>query len=138
MWFLEHESLFGGKRVWLRPGSQQLFGRTKGGKSEEGKNVFIDHKTVSRQHMMLKVFPVQAGDGTKLHTRSQVEITDLSCRQGTIVDGQKTLMSKKEGGSISTYDTMTLSGKEHTIKLSASYPEFRQVSPRTIIKFRKS
>lgn len=138
MWFLEHESLFGGKRVWLRPGSQQLFGRTKGGKSEEGKNVFIDHKTVSRQHMMLKVLPVQAGDGTKLHTRSQVEITDLSCRQGTIVDGQKTLMSKKEGGSISTYDTMTLSGKEHMIKLSASYPEFRQVSPRTIIIFRRA
>lgn len=61
MWFLEHESLFEGKRVWLRPGSQHLFGRTKGSKSDG--NVFIDHKTVSRQHMMLKVLEVLPEDG---------------------------------------------------------------------------
>jgi hypothetical protein len=124
MWFLQHESLFDGKRVWLRPGSQQLFGRTKGGKHEEGKNVFIDHKTVSRQHMMLKVLEVPDGDGTKLHTRSTVEIVDLSCRQGTIIDGEKTLVSKKEGGSIAYYDKTVLMGTQHTVKLSASYPPF--------------
>lgn len=62
---------------------------------------------------------------TKLHTRSQVEVTDLSCRQGTGVDGTKTLMSKKEGSDIVLYDKIILSGTEHSIRLAASYPEFK-------------
>ena len=87
MWFLEHESLFGGRRVWLRPGSQQLFGRTKS--SEEGKTWRIDNKAVSRQHCIIKVLKVPDDAGSKLHTRSQIEITDLSCRQGTAIDGSR-------------------------------------------------
>jgi hypothetical protein len=54
-----------------------------------------------------------------------VEITDLSCRQGTIIDGEKKLMSTKGDGSISFYDKMVLSGIEHTVQLTASYPEFK-------------
>jgi hypothetical protein len=65
MWFLEHESLFGGKRMWLKPGSQVLYGRTKPKPGDGGKNVFIDSKSVSRQHMMLRVVPVAPGDGVR-------------------------------------------------------------------------
>ncbi|KAF2021989.1 hypothetical protein BU24DRAFT_417631 [Aaosphaeria arxii CBS 175.79] len=126
MWFLEHESLFGGKRVWLRPGSQQLYGRTsKAAAGEEGKSIFIDHKAVSRQHMMIKVLDVPAEDGSKLHARSQVVVTDLSCRQGTTIDGDKKLLSKKEAGGGIEYDRYILPGTEHTIRLIESYPPFR-------------
>ncbi|KAJ4286242.1 hypothetical protein N0V90_013276 [Kalmusia sp. IMI 367209] len=127
MWFLEHDILFGGKRVWLRPGSQQLFGRTKhseGNGAAAGKNVFIDNKNVSRKHMMIKVLDVPPVDGTKLHTRSQIEITDLSCRQGTVVDGDKTLKSSKESDGSITYNKTVLTGTKHVIKLSNSYPPF--------------
>ncbi|KAF2651640.1 hypothetical protein K491DRAFT_696326 [Lophiostoma macrostomum CBS 122681] len=129
MWFLEHETLFGGKRVWLRPGTQQMFGRTSGrtpnDQSANGKNIAIDQKTVSRQHMLIKVSEVPPEDGTKLLSRSQVEITDLSCRQGTTIDGQRTLTSKKAEGSISHYDKIVLPGIEHTVSLTLSYPAFK-------------
>ncbi|KZM19755.1 uncharacterized protein EKO05_0004021 [Ascochyta rabiei] len=128
MWFLEHESLFGGKRVWLRPGSQQLFGRTKSSKdSAEGKTWKIDNKAVSRQHVMIRVLKVPPDAGTKLHTRSHIEITDLSCRQGTTIDEKKHLKSRKnEDGSLE-YDKATLEGQEHTIRLALGYAPFKIV-----------
>lgn len=126
MWFLEHEILFGAKRVWLRPGSQQLFGRTKNGDGDgsAGKNVFIDNKNVSRKHMMITVVEAPPADGTKVHKRSQIEITDLSCRQGTVVDGDTTLKSSKQPDGTINEDKSTLTGTEHTIRLSHSYPPF--------------
>ncbi|KAF2476503.1 uncharacterized protein BDR25DRAFT_339494 [Lindgomyces ingoldianus] len=120
MWILEHESLFGGRRVWLRPGTQLLYGRTNPGKTGagEGKACFIDSKRVSRKHMMLKVSEVSPRDGTNLHSRTQVEITDLSGNSGTFVDGTK--LTNKEGEQRS----MFLSGTEHVIKLGFTYPPF--------------
>ena len=129
MWFLEHESLFGGKRVWLRPGSQQLFGRTRAVDQDapQGTNWKIDNKAVSRKHVMLKVYDVSPEDGTKLHKRSQVEVTDLSCRQGTTIDDKHTLKSQKlEDGSI-TYSSETLKGTEHIIRLAQGYAPFKIV-----------
>lgn len=122
MWFLEHESLFGGKRVWLRPGSQQLFGRTKS--SEEGKTWRIDNKAVSRQHCIIKVLEVPDDAGSKLHTRSQIEITDLSCRQGTAIDGSMIKSTKNDDGSIE-YEKKILEGTEHSIRLAQSYGPFK-------------
>jgi hypothetical protein len=122
MWFLEHESLFGGKRVWLRPGSQQLFGRTKS--SEEGKTWRIDNKAVSRQHCTIKVLEVPADTGSKLHTRSQIEITDLSCRQGTQIDGNMIKSTKNDDGSVE-YARKILEGTEHSIRLAQSYEPFK-------------
>ncbi|KAF3042501.1 hypothetical protein E8E11_005155 [Didymella keratinophila] len=122
MWFLEHESLFGGKRVWLRPGSQQLFGRTKS--SEEGKTWRIDNKAVSRQHCTIKVFEVPPDAGSKLHTRSQIEITDLSCRQGTQIDGNLIKSTKNDDGSIE-YARKVLEGTEHSVRLAQSYEPFK-------------
>ncbi|KAF2856795.1 DNA damage response protein RcaA [Plenodomus tracheiphilus IPT5] len=129
MWFLEHESLFGGKRVWLRPGSQQLFGRTKSGEKDgpEGKQWKIDNKAVSRKHVMLKVYDALPENGTKLHTRSQIEVTDLSCRQGTTIDEKETLKSQKAEDGIITYDKTNLKGTEHTIRLAQGYAPFKIV-----------
>lgn len=128
MWFLEHESLFGGKRVWLRPGSQQLFGRTKSGEDgAEGKSWKIDNKAVSRKHVMLKVHDAPPENGTKLHTRSQIEVTDLSCRQGTTIDDKTILKSKKTADGTLEYDKATLTGTEHTIRLAQGYPAFKIV-----------
>src|SRR5690242_4589486 len=123
MWFLEHESLFGGKRIWLRPGTQQLFGRTKA--SGEGKTWKIDNKAVSRQHVIIRVLDVPPDSGTKLHARSQVEITDLSCRQGTIIDGKQNLKSKKNDDGSMEYAKAILEGTEHEIRLAQSYEPFR-------------
>lgn len=134
MWFLEHKSLFGGKRVWLRPGSQQLFGRTKSG-DDEGKSWKIDNKAVSRKHVMLKVYDALPENGTKLHTRSQIEVTDLSCRQGTTIDEKTTLKSKKLGDGSLEYDKATLTGTEHTIRLAQGYAPFKIVWRPTIITY---
>lgn len=123
MWFLEHESLFGGKRIWLRPGTQQLFGRTKA--SGEGKTWKIDNKAVSRQHVIIRVLDVPPDSGTKLHARSQVEITDLSCRQGTIIDGKQNLKSKKNDDGSMEYAKAILEGTEHEIRLAQSYEPFK-------------
>jgi hypothetical protein len=128
MWFLEHESLFGGKRVWLRPGSQQLFGRTKSGEdSAEGKTWKIDNKAVSRKHVMLKVSDALPENGSKLHARSQIEVTDLSCRQGTTIDDKTTLKSTKADDGTLEYDKAILTGTEHTIRLALGYAPFKIV-----------
>ncbi|KAI4955945.1 hypothetical protein J4E91_000154 [Alternaria rosae] len=129
MWFLEHESLFGGKRVWLRPGSQQLFGRTKSDDKDgpQGKNWKIDNKAVSRKHVMLKVYDAAPEDGTKLHKRSQIEVTDLSCRQGVTIDEKTTVKSQKASDGSIEYSRETLKGTEHTIRLAASYAPFKIV-----------
>jgi hypothetical protein len=134
MWFLEHESLFGGKRVWLRPGSQQLFGRTKSG-DNEGKSWKIDNKAVSRKHVMLKVYDPLLENGTKLHTRSQIEVTDLSCRQGTTIDEKTTLKSKKLDDGSLEYDKATLTGTEHTIRLAQGYAPFKIVWRPTVFTY---
>jgi hypothetical protein len=129
MWFLEHESLFGGRRVWLRPGSQQLFGRTKPGEKDSppGRTWMINNKAVSRKHVMIKVLDTPPEDGTKLHTRSQVEVTDLSCRQGTTIDEKTILKSRKEDDGTLTYEKATLTGTEHTIRLAQGYTPFKIV-----------
>lgn len=131
MWFLEHESLFGGKRVWLRPGSQQLFGRTKSSEGNadgpEGKQWKIENKAVSRKHVMIKVYDALAENGTKLHTRSQIEVTDLSCRQGTTIDEKDTLKSHKAEDGTITYAKTVLTGTEHTVRLAQGYAPFKIV-----------
>jgi hypothetical protein len=141
MWFLEHESLFGGKRIWLRPGSQQFFGRTSksstkaGDKSSErdgaeGKQWRIDNKAVSRQHFQIELHA--SGGGTELHARSKLIVTDLSCRQGTTIqcttsDDTRVLKSKKAEDGTLEYDTATLTGTEYTVRLAHGYAPFKVV-----------
>jgi hypothetical protein len=55
-----------------------------------------------------------------------VEITDLSCRQGTTIDGERKLMSKKgDAKEITEYDKAVLTGVSHTIRLAINYPQFK-------------
>ncbi|KAK4162329.1 hypothetical protein QBC43DRAFT_302101 [Cladorrhinum sp. PSN259] len=82
MWLLESD-LFGGKKLWLRPGKLYLFGRTG---AEPGQLVVSD-KTISRKHLTVQVAPVQEGGGRNLSSRSQVTIHDLDSKKGTQLNG---------------------------------------------------
>ncbi|KAF2501757.1 hypothetical protein BU16DRAFT_522650 [Lophium mytilinum] len=114
MWILEHDgNLFGGKKVWLKPGTQQIFGRTRppqGKENGDGTNNirFIDDKRVSRKHITITVSAVAIGEGTQLHSRSKVNIIESS-KFGTSIDGA----AKIKG------ETITLTKTEHTIQLGS-------------------
>ncbi|KAK3989720.1 hypothetical protein QBC44DRAFT_350407 [Cladorrhinum sp. PSN332] len=82
MWLLESD-LFGGKKLWLRPGKLYLFGRTG---AEPGQLVVSD-KTISRKHLTVQVAPVQEGGGRNLNSRSLVTIHDLDSKKGTQLNG---------------------------------------------------
>ena len=95
-----------GKRVWLKPGQRYLFGRVK----KDGVFQAIDHKGVSRRQCVVEVEKVSPGDGSLLHTRSKVTVTDENSRTGTHVDG-KLLKGKSQ----------ELKNLQHHLKLGA-YP----------------
>lgn len=113
MWLLTCDGdLFGHKSIWLRPGSGHLLGRTSG-RTEGGETVrYINHKSVSRKHATIHVGQVGPGDGTRLHTRSEIKITDGS-KIGTYINGQKICQTSR-----------ILDRLEYTIKLGNYEYEF--------------
>lgn len=106
MWLLTCDGdLFGHKPIWLRPGSGHLLGRTSG-RAEGGEVVrYINHKSVSRKHATIHVGQIKPGDGTRLHTRSEIKITDGS-KIGTYINGNKICQTSR-----------VLDKLEYTIKL---------------------
>ncbi|KAJ5120995.1 uncharacterized protein N7515_008956 [Penicillium bovifimosum] len=83
MWILDSTGDFlEGKRVWLRPGKKYLFGRCKG-------EVLVNHVSISRRHMTIEISPVKPRDGLSPRARSDITITDLGSKLGTVVDGQR-------------------------------------------------
>lgn len=116
MWTLECDSnILDNKRIWLRPGKKYLFGRTldqSGGKNKSFQ--LKDEKTVSRQHLTLTVSPVQSGDGSLVHTRSEIIIRDEATKFGTEVDG----MRIKENERV-------LKNSDHSFRLGKSNHIFR-------------
>lgn len=85
MWILETPGLFlEGKKLWLKPGKEYLFGRIEKDKKREW---LIQHKTVSRKHFLLKVAPVPDGEVSQVHARSKITLQDTS-KAGTTVDGE--------------------------------------------------
>ena len=106
MWLLTCDGdLFEGKRIWLRPGSTHLLGRTTG-RPEVGERIqYINNKSVSRKHLTIEVDLPKPGDSSKIHTRSKIKVTDGS-KIGTTVNGDKF-----------SQETKVLDGKEYTIKL---------------------
>jgi pSer/pThr/pTyr-binding forkhead associated (FHA) protein len=106
MWILSSDGdFFKGKSIWLRPGKKYLFGRV----TQEGsppRNYGVDHKSISRKHLVIDVSPVKQGDGLKIHTRSRVAIEDQGSKLGTRLDGQKVQAA-----------TRTLDSDQHVIKL---------------------
>jgi len=95
-----------GKRLWLRPGQRYLFGRVK----KDGVFQAIDHRGVSRRQCVIEVDKVQPGDGSLLHTRSKLTLSDEKSRSGTYVDGKLLKGTSQE-----------LENSEHHIRLGA-YP----------------
>ncbi|KAK3067429.1 hypothetical protein LTR53_015721 [Teratosphaeriaceae sp. CCFEE 6253] len=106
MWLLSSDGdLFDGKRIWLRPGTQLVLGRTSS-KSDPGQHIkFIEHKSVSRRHIKVTTAPVDAGDVSKIHKRTRVRLEDDS-KVGTTLNGVK--FSK---------ESRTLEEVENSVKL---------------------
>ena len=105
MWLLESEGDFlRNRRLWLRPGKKYLFGRVP----PEGspRNHTVDHKSISRKHLVIDVAPVKPGDGSIVHARSQVTLEDFGSKIGTRLDGENFKGDKR-----------ILSKDEHVIKL---------------------
>lgn len=73
---------------------------------------YINHKSVSRKHATIHVGQVNPGDGTRLHTRSEIKITDGS-KIGTYLNGEKICQTSR-----------ILDKLEYTIKLGNYEHEF--------------
>nr|POF24716.1 nibrin [Quercus suber] len=114
MWILSCDGeLWGGRRRWLRPGSRHLLGRTHN--REPGHRVeSIDDKSVSRKHAIIAVANVNDLDSGKLHSRTEVTITDDS-KIGTRINGQK----------VHKATTVLSDLKEYTIELGSYKHVFR-------------
>lgn len=83
MWILESDGdIFGGRRLWLRPGKRYLFGRISG----EAGCFVIQEKTISRKHLTIQVADVKEGEGSSLRSRSTITIEDLKTKIGTWVN----------------------------------------------------
>ncbi|SMR50555.1 unnamed protein product [Zymoseptoria tritici ST99CH_1E4] len=112
MWLLSCDgqgdsNIFGGKQLWLRPGSKHLLGRTSAKTDGPERVQYINHKSVSRKHLLLSVANVQPGDATRLNARLTVTATDAS-KTGTYINGDKLIGASK-----------TLEGQNYTIKLGS-------------------
>lgn len=116
MWTLECDSnLLENKRIWLRPGKKYLFGRTLDLSRGKNKSFQLkDEKSVSRQHLTLTVSAVKPGDGSLVHTRSEITLKDEATKFGTEVDGIRI----KENEQV-------LKDSEHTFRLGRSKHIFR-------------
>ncbi|PFH56472.1 hypothetical protein XA68_16465 [Ophiocordyceps unilateralis] len=90
MWLLENDEIFQGRRLWLRPGSTYLFGRT----AAEPGQLAVSHSTISRKHLTITVAPVGEGQSQQVSTRSKLTLEDLATKTGTEVDGHKIKGSK--------------------------------------------
>ncbi|KAL1645257.1 hypothetical protein SLS58_003964 [Diplodia intermedia] len=96
MWLLTHDGDHTQKkRYWLRPGTSHLLGRTR---SDNVDFLFhIDHKSVSRKHLIITIRDVDASSEALSSSssssspplpRSEVVLTDAS-KYGTWLDGEK-------------------------------------------------
>ncbi|KAK7613758.1 hypothetical protein JOL62DRAFT_565273 [Phyllosticta paracitricarpa] len=111
MWLLSNEGHFlGGKRIWLSPGTEHLFGR---GKDHSGPNCYIypEQKSFSRKHLTIQVKKSEAEAAGRPDRKSEVVLRDLGSKFGTELDGDKFTGSEKVIGA-------RTQGKElHVIKM---------------------
>ncbi|KAJ5355589.1 hypothetical protein N7517_010198 [Penicillium concentricum] len=86
MWILDSTGDFlERKRVWLRPGKKYLFGRFY----RDGVRHAVNHNSISRKHMTIEISPVNPRDGLSPRARSNIIITDLDSKKGTVVDERR-------------------------------------------------
>lgn len=120
MWLLSYigdgDGVLEGKRLWLRPGSGHLFGRTSSKPTTGERCFYIGEKNVSRKHTIFHVAQSSLGSSTRLQERTKVTISDES-KKGTIIDGEKLVQGKKVvDGSKGSY-RVQLADTEHVFKL---------------------
>ncbi|KAJ9268296.1 hypothetical protein DTO212C5_5624 [Paecilomyces variotii] len=121
MWILDSEGDFlEGRRVWLKPGKKYLFGRIK----QDGVRHAIQHASISRKHLVIEVSPVKPGDGSHIHTKSEITVSDQGSKCGTTVDGEQIKGLSKR-----------LSGEEHTIILGRYQNPLRIRWQSTVLSF---
>lgn len=109
MWLLSSDSaVLGGKRLWLRPGSQHVLGRTSSKTAGPERYQFVDHKSVSRKHLILSVADVSPDDSGDASARHVIKATDSS-KTGSAIDGS----SKFRG------ESRSLNGNRHIVQLGS-------------------
>ncbi|KAK8195317.1 uncharacterized protein BKA78DRAFT_309589 [Phyllosticta capitalensis] len=89
MWLLSNEGDFlGGKRIWLSPGTEHLFGR---GKDHSGPNcyMFPEQKSFSRKHLVIKIREVEPDAVGRPDRKSEAVLEDLGSKFGTELNGEK-------------------------------------------------
>lgn len=90
MWVLscDEPSIFGGKRIWLRPNSRLVLGRMRPQKKLE---LFykIDIKSISRVHLVVNVAPVEEKEGVDIYKRSRITLQDSNTTFGSVVNDVK-------------------------------------------------
>ncbi|KAF2402859.1 hypothetical protein EJ06DRAFT_547238 [Trichodelitschia bisporula] len=121
MWTLECDGpVLRGKQIWLKPGSRLLVGRTRPSKADgDTGSYLIDHKSVSRRHIIISVEDVEPGTGSQLRTKSKLIIDERS-KLGTTMDGKK------------VHGTIDLAGDEHTIQLG-NYEHLLRIKWRPVV-----
>ncbi|KAL1630728.1 hypothetical protein SLS54_000599 [Diplodia seriata] len=122
MWLLTHDGDHTQKkRYWLRPGTSHLLGRTR---SDNVDFLFhIDHKSVSRKHLIITIRDVDAASSEALSSsssplpRSEVVLTDAS-KYGTWLDGEKFTGGERVlGGAVVAAAGSSSKRESHEIKL---------------------
>ncbi|EPS43827.1 hypothetical protein H072_2129 [Dactylellina haptotyla CBS 200.50] len=80
MWILDTDTdLLGGRRRWLRPGSESILGRT----NFEGPT----QKAISRRHIVMAVEKVPKDEGLSIRYHSKLTLKDES-KKGSTIDGE--------------------------------------------------
>ncbi|KAK6361831.1 hypothetical protein TWF730_005545 [Orbilia blumenaviensis] len=80
MWILDTDTdLLGGCRIWVRPGSESVLGRTHFAGAAQ--------KAISRRHIVLAVENVPKDEGLSIRYYSKLTLKDES-KKGSTVDGQ--------------------------------------------------
>ncbi|TVY35295.1 Nibrin [Lachnellula occidentalis] len=85
MWVIENDVVFKGKKQWLRPGKNFIFGRTR----VEGNFFCIEDKTISRQHLIIEVAAAGAEDCPNARSRSRITLSDQTTKIGTRLNGEQ-------------------------------------------------
>ncbi|KAF1827731.1 uncharacterized protein K489DRAFT_375867 [Dissoconium aciculare CBS 342.82] len=92
MWTLACDGdCLGGKRQWLRPGSESFLRRCRD-KDDIKDGRCITDKSVSRSHLVIRVDSVEPGDSTRLDKRQCIRLEDNS-KSGTVINGDKIVKS---------------------------------------------
>ncbi|KAJ5041658.1 uncharacterized protein L3040_005234 [Drepanopeziza brunnea f. sp. 'multigermtubi'] len=125
MWILDCDGdVFGGRRLWLRPGKSFMFGRTKSKDATDHAEFALGNKTISRQHLLVKVDPIQPIDCARGDFRSKLTLIE-GC--GAIENGVEkgTKIGTLLNGEQIRAKTVVLDRDENVLKLGRFEVAFR-------------